>query len=677
MKTDSQRFGCCSGNDDISVENSSMTCGDSTDVDECIPVNNVKVFVDQPDDGIEFPNRTSMDLQFQDIKYTVGKFSLRNRKYETKTILNGLHGEFKSGELTAIMGPSGAGKTTLLNILAGYVQTGVTGKIKVNGKNRSSNSQSFRSLAAYIHQDDALRPYLTVSEAMTIATNLKLGYNVTKEYKTSMIKNILVLLGLEKRYKTYTGRLSGGQKKRLAIALEMINNPPIIFLDEPTTGLDSSSCTQCITLLKRLAQEGRTIVCTIHQPSALIFEMFDKLYAVAGGTCIYQGPVRQLIPFMANSGMACPSYHNPADFLMEIASGDYGSEVTSSMASAVQKQCNETFNAGILIDEHLTVTEGMEKNLMTTESRNKVYKFTQTSANVDYMDTITNHPKSQSASLFMQFYLLFMRNVKSTIRNTFLILARIFSHIAIAFLFGYIYVNVGATATTVLANYVYLYGTILLIVYTGKMSVVLSFPLEMEILTREHFNQWYKLGPYYLSIITFEIPFQMFCSMLYVVISYYLTGNYYEPYRAASFMLMCMLVTICAQSWGFFIGATLPVKLAVFIGPILAVLFSVFGFCTRYIDITAMFSWMWHISYFRAGFHGIINTVYGMNRPYLPCPENAPFHYCHFKNPKLFLEEMLIPPEVTLTDNVVLMSSVFFTLHILTVIALWLKLNRR
>lgn len=89
------------------------------------------------------------------------------------------------------------------------------------------------------------------------------------------------------------------------------------------SGLDSSSTTSCISLLKRLAQEGRTIVCTIHQPSALLFEMFDKLFAVAGGDCIYQGPTQHLVPFLADLDLPCPNYHNPADFRTQATLNSY------------------------------------------------------------------------------------------------------------------------------------------------------------------------------------------------------------------------------------------------------------------------------------------------------------------------------------------------------------------
>uniref|UniRef100_A0A182KFK8 ABC transporter domain-containing protein n=1 Tax=Anopheles christyi TaxID=43041 RepID=A0A182KFK8_9DIPT len=264
---------------------------------------------------------------------------------ESKEILHGLNGSFKSGELTAIMGPSGAGKSTLLNIMAGYVSSGVSGMVQVNGKSRSHNSESFRKLSCYIQQHDALRPWLTVTEAMTCATHLKLGFGIGMAEKRKLIEKILFMLGLEQKGNTPTMGLSGGQKKRLAIALEMISNPPILFLDEPTTGLDSSSCAQCISLLKRLAQDGRTIVCTIHTPSALLFEMFDQLYTVVQGHCFYQGPTKEMLPFLGDLGYHCPSYHNPADFsklsdgemLMEIAVGEYGADVGKVIKAALKK----------------------------------------------------------------------------------------------------------------------------------------------------------------------------------------------------------------------------------------------------------------------------------------------------------------------------------------------------
>ncbi|KOB71082.1 putative the eye pigment transporter, partial [Operophtera brumata] len=231
-----------------------------------------------------------------------------------RKILNNVSGEFRSGELTCILGPSGAGKSSLLNILAGYTSNGVHGRITVNGLTR--DMRVFKKLSTYIMQDDLLQPRLTVEE-------------------------ILQTLGLLNHKDTMSERLSGGQSKRLSVALELVNNPPIIFLDEPTTGLDIVSIRQLVVLLRLLSRQGRTIICTVHQPSASLFTLFDRIYVLARGMCCYQGAPQLLVSYLAEAGHICPTTHNPADFVLETLIGDVEVAAHLSELSQNGKLCRK------------------------------------------------------------------------------------------------------------------------------------------------------------------------------------------------------------------------------------------------------------------------------------------------------------------------------------------------
>ncbi|XP_018338577.1 PREDICTED: ATP-binding cassette sub-family G member 1 [Trachymyrmex septentrionalis] len=625
-----------------SPSRSSLSCcqfdhSSQDDMRDAAIIGNNNYFLQQ--EKYSFPKRPELDLTFRDIRYRVKEWSIRNFSISEKEILHGVSGEFKSGELVAIMGPSGAGKSTLLNALAGFTVSGVSGEVLINGKIRVPHSERWKRTSCYIQQNSIIRTYITVGEAMTLAAHLKLGYTISSAYKHSQVLELLEMLGLSHCYDTLCGKLSGGQKKRLDIAFELLTNPSVLFLDEPTTGLDSSSCSQCVALMKRLAElERRTVICTIHQPSALLLEMFDSLYVVANGYCIYRGSVSSLLPHLTSIGAHCPPYHNPADFVIEVATGEYG----------------------ISLDELVAAAETLPTDQKT---------ITLTTSLPEETNRIKEPPPP--AGFLTQCYLLYKRQLLSLKRDYSLLMARLLCHLLIGVIFGYLYMGSGYRAN-VLANYVYLYGSLLLLVYTGKMAVTLAFPLEMKILVREHFNRWYRLAPYYISILLVEIPFQAACAASYLIVSYWLTAQPVETNRIIFFNIVSIAASLTAQAWGFFIGVTTPIKIAVFLGPIIAVLFSIFGFCIRYFDTPQAFRWMFHISYFRASFHSLIYTVYGYDRMDLLCDE----FYCHYKKPSTFLKEMEIN-DISVINNLILVLGIGVLMHLLTASALWCKLNRR
>ncbi|KAG8228307.1 hypothetical protein J437_LFUL007025 [Ladona fulva] len=190
---------------------------------------------------------------------------------------------------------------------------GATGCVSTNGKPRDLNR--FRKISRYIMQEDRLQKHVSVKEALKTAADLKLGNRLSEEDKGRVVEEIIICLRLDRCSNTLTQRLSGGERKRLSIALELVDNPPVIFLDEPTTGLDDLSSAQCILLLQQLARGGRTVICSVHTPSARLFAAFDHVFVVSEGQCVFTGPPHQVVPFLKSTlSLDCPTHYNPADF---------------------------------------------------------------------------------------------------------------------------------------------------------------------------------------------------------------------------------------------------------------------------------------------------------------------------------------------------------------------------
>ncbi|KAE8149283.1 ABC-2 type transporter-domain-containing protein [Aspergillus avenaceus] len=260
-------------------------------------------------------------------------FTWRNVCYDIpvkggqRRLLDNVSGWVKPGTLTALMGVSGAGKTTLLDVLAKRVSIGVvTGDMLVDGK---SQDNSFQRKTGYVQQQDLHLATTTVREALRFSALLRQPKSVSKKEKYKYVEEVIDMLNMQDFASAIVGTPGEGlnveQRKLLTIGVELAAKPELlIFLDEPTSGLDSQSSWSIIAFLRKLADHGQAVLSTIHQPSALLFQQFDRLLFLAkGGKTVYFGNIGDqshtlLEYFERNGARACGSEENPAEYMLEI-----------------------------------------------------------------------------------------------------------------------------------------------------------------------------------------------------------------------------------------------------------------------------------------------------------------------------------------------------------------------
>ena len=235
----------------------------------------------------------------------------------------------QSGQTLAVMGPSGAGKTTFMDLLTLEGSSGSrTGYVDLNG--RAMTPEVFKQYCTHVPQHDQGWPFLTCHETVQFAADFFL--RVSTSERRARADGILETMGLQSCRHTRVGNeyikgLSGGQRRRLSLAVAFMKNPLVVFLDEVTSGLDAASAASITKFLQELARsEDVIIACTIHQPSARIFKGFDKLLLLSGGRVAYSGQVEDAVEHFQKLGFSIPDHENPADFFLDSINADFTSQ---------------------------------------------------------------------------------------------------------------------------------------------------------------------------------------------------------------------------------------------------------------------------------------------------------------------------------------------------------------
>ncbi|KAK1164718.1 broad substrate specificity ATP-binding cassette transporter ABCG2-like [Acipenser oxyrinchus oxyrinchus] len=558
-------------------------------------------------------------LTFQNVRYFVNlKRKFLHRNAEEKEILKDISGIMKPG-MNAILGPTGSGKTSLLDVIAGRKDPkGLrTGQVLVDSEIVNAD---MRMRSAYVVQDDILMGTLTVRENLEFSANLRLSrIEFSAEDKKLKVNAVIRELSLQDCADTkivfslfskhigtdFIRGISGGERKRCSIGMELITSPSLIFLDEPTTGLDANTANSLMRLLHTISRKGKTVIFSIHQPRYSIFQQFDHMTLMNKGEIIFAGAPDKALGYFEKAGYKCEAFNNPADFFLDIING----EIPPTLD---------------------TPTPGLQTNaLVSCEDKNKLaFYYRQSEFYSEVEETLRKRPCSSvpkqhgfrdkdvyATPFFYQLLIVSLRTMKNILRNPQTSYAQLALNIFFGVLVGLIYYQIPNTLPEAIQNRVGAFFFLVINMVFGNLSAVELFINERVLFIHENTSGYYRTSTYFLSKVFADlIPNRIFPVFLFSAVSYFMMGmkNEVEAFFLYAFTLS--MVSMAAVSLAFLVSASVRTfAVANVLIALPYVFMMVFG--GFLVNLNAMLNWMswlkW-ISIFRYGLNALtINEMKG------------------------------------------------------------------
>ncbi|KAG8014633.1 ATP-binding cassette sub-family G member 2 [Nibea albiflora] len=538
-------------------------------------------------------------VTFSNLHYCVQEKRFCCKKGPEKCILKDVSGIMRPG-INAIMGATGSGKTSLLDVIAGRKDPAglQQGKVLVDGKVVTSD---LRLSSAYVVQDDILMGTLSVRENLLFSANLRLNpKRHSSSDKKSRVDAIIQDLGLTDCADTKIGTeflrgVSGGERKRCSIGMELITSPSLLFLDEPTTGLDSNTANCIINLLHKLSRRGKTVIFSIHQPRYSIFRQFDHLTLMHKGEVVYAGAADHALEYFTNLGFQIEPFNNPADFFMDVTNGEAKSTLETPTAESTNwlaTKYRESQLCQSVLDELDHVNQSVAEG---AKGQNKA---------ADY-----------ATSFLYQIRVVCGRTVLNTLRNPQTSYGQLALNIFFAILVGLIYFQMPLTLPEALQNRSGAFFFLIINMVFGNLSAVELFINERAIFIHENSSGYYRTSVYFLSKIFADlIPNRIIPIFLFSAIAYFMMGLKPSFVSFLCFALTMSLVSLAGVGLAFLVSASVSTfAMANILIALPFVFMMVFG--GYLVNLNAMLNWLswlkW-ISIFRYGLNAaFINELSG------------------------------------------------------------------